>query len=421
MLIPSIDLQGGNAVQLEGGRELRLDAGDPRPLADRFGRVGEVAVIDLDAALGEGDNQRVIRELVTRARCRVGGGIRDAPTALRWLDAGAERVILGTAAKPEILRELPRERVIVALDAVQGDVVVEGWRRKTGRGVIEQMRALREFAGGFLVTAVEREGRMGGIDLEFAERLAAETGGAALTVAGGTASVEEIARLDALGIDVQVGMALYTGAISLADGFLAPIRQRLGAGPWPTVVCDESGRALGLVHSNGESVAEALDSGRGIYHSRRRGLWIKGESSGATQELVSVSLDCDRDALRFVVRQEGPGFCHRGTWNCWGEDAGLPRLSRRLVQRVSAAEPGSYTRRLLDDPELLQSKLLEEARELAEAREPADVVHEVADVMYFALVALARSGSDLAAVERELDRRERKVIRRPGNAKEVRR
>jgi phosphoribosylformimino-5-aminoimidazole carboxamide ribonucleotide (ProFAR) isomerase len=90
MMVPSIDLQGGNAVQLEGGRELRLDAGDPRPIADRFGRVGEIAVIDLDAAMGTGSNREVIRDLVGRARCRVGGGIRDVDSALAWLDAGAE-------------------------------------------------------------------------------------------------------------------------------------------------------------------------------------------------------------------------------------------------------------------------------------------------------------------------------------------
>lgn len=421
MLIPSIDLQNANAVQLEGGRELRLDAGDPRPLADRFGRVGEVAVIDLDAAMGTGDNRAVVEEILPRARCRVGGGIRDVATARRWLDAGAERVILGTAARPEVLGELPRERVVVALDALDGDVVVEGWRTRTGRGVLERMRELRPYAGGFLVTMVEREGRMQGLDLDFARRLVDEAGPAALTVAGGTADAEEIAALDALGIDVQVGMALYTGAIGLAEGFLAPLRARLGDGPWPTVVCDEAGRALGLVHSDRESVERALATGRGVYHSRRRGLWVKGESSGDTQDLLRIDLDCDRDALRFTVRQRGRGFCHTGTRSCWGDDTGLTRLARRLGERVARAPEGSYTRRLLDDPDLLRSKLLEEADELAAAREPDHVAREAADVFYFALVALARGGRTLADVERELDRRERKVTRRPGDAKEARR
>lgn len=417
MMIPSIDLRGGNAVQLVGGKEQVLDAGDPTPLAERFGRTGEVAVIDLDAALGTGDNREVIESLVGRAACRVGGGIRDLETARRWLDAGASKVILGTAANAELLRELPRDRVIVALDAVGGEVVVDGWRTRTGAGVLDRMRELRELTSGFLVTTVEREGRMEGPDFEFAEALIRELGDCSLTLAGGVRSAEDIARLDAMGIDVQVGMALYTGAISLAEGFLAPVRARCGDGPWPTVVCDASGQALGLVYSDAESVAAALESGRGVYHSRRRGLWVKGETSGQTQELLGIGLDCDRDALRFTVRQRGSGFCHTGSRNCWGSELGLGRLARRLAQRVSDAPTGSYTRRLLDDPDLLKAKLVEEAGELAAANGSDEVTHEAADVLYFALVAMARAGVGLDAVEAELDRRERKVTRRPGNAK----
>ena len=183
-----------------------------------------------------------------------------------------------------------------------------------------------------------------------AEALARERGDCALTVAGGVRSAGDIARLDALGIDVQVGMALYTGAISLAEGFLAPVRARCGDGPWPTVVCDDSGRALGLVYSDHESVAAALETGRGVYHSRRRGLWVKGETSGQTQELLGIDLDCDRDALRFTVRQRGAGFCHTGAHGCFGAARGVPALAARLAARQRAAPAGSYTRRLLDDP-----------------------------------------------------------------------
>ena len=96
MLVPSIDLLNSHAVQLVGGdpAKLKIDAGDPRPLAERFGRVGEIAVIDLDAALGRGNNAQTIVELLAIARCRVGGGIRDLETARRWLDAGAAKIIL---------------------------------------------------------------------------------------------------------------------------------------------------------------------------------------------------------------------------------------------------------------------------------------------------------------------------------------
>ena len=188
-------------------------------------------------------------------------------------------------------------------------------------------------------------------------------------------------------------------------------------GLWPTVVTDERGVALGLAWSNIESLRAAVQARTGVYHSRTRGLWRKGETSGATQQLVRVNLDCDRDALRFTVRQAGSGFCHRSTRTCWGADHGLGELARRLSERLRSAPAGSYTRRLLDDRKLLESKLVEEARELAEATDPGGAAWEAADVMYFTLVALARAGVPLEAVEAELDRRSLRVHRRAGDAK----
>ena len=417
MIIPSIDLMDGRAVQLVGGREKVLDAGDPRPLAERFGRVGEVAVIDLDAALGRGSNAALVEELCGIARCRVGGGIRSVEAAVRWLDAGAARVILGTAARPDILSRLPRNRVIVALDAVDGEVVVEGWRTRTGARVVDRMRELSGLAGGFLATFVEREGRMAGIDLGRVETLAQAAGGARLTAAGGVTTAADVAALDRLGVDAQVGMALYTGRLPLAEAVAAPLVSDRADGLWPTVVADEGGRALGLAYSSLESLREALASGRGVYHSRRRGVWVKGDTSGDTQDLLRVDADCDRDALRFTVRQKGRGFCHEGTHGCWGDAGGLAALERTLAARAATATPGSYTRRLLEEDGLLEAKLGEEAAELAAATSPAHVAREAADLLYFACVALARAGVPLAEVEGELDRRARRVTRRAGDRK----
>jgi phosphoribosyl-ATP pyrophosphohydrolase len=417
VIIPSIDLKQGNAVQLIGGKVQALDAGDPRPIMERFRLAGEVAVVDLDAALGDGDNTDVIRELCRMGPCRVGGGIRSVEAARAWLDAGARKVVLGTAAHPEILRELPRDRVVAALDADHGEVVVEGWRKHTGHTVQERMAELRPYVGGFLVTFVEREGRLAGIDLEAAKELVGVAGDARLTVAGGVATAREIAELDRLGADAQVGMALYKDEISLSQAIAAPLRSDRPDGLWPTVVVDAHGKALGLAYSNHESLHAAVDWRRGVYWSRKHGLWEKGMTSGAVQELLRIDLDCDRDAMRFTVRQEPPGFCHEETWSCWGPDAGLPALARRLAGRVREAPAGSYTRRLLDDPAMLAAKLREEAAELATAEGREAVVHEAADVIYFALVALSRSGGSLEDVERELDMRALRLTRRPGDAK----
>jgi phosphoribosyl-ATP pyrophosphohydrolase len=177
-------------------------------------------------------------------------------------------------------------------------------------------------------------------------------------------------------------------------------------------VVDERGIALGLCYSDPESLGAALERGHGVYHSRSRGLWIKGETSGATQELLRVDADCDRDCLRFTVRQQPPGFCHLNTRTCWGEDPGLGALARRLAERKISAPKGSYTARLFADPALLAAKLREEAGELAEAEARAAVIHEAADVVYFTLATLARHDVDLAEVERSLARRALKVTRR---------
>ena len=416
MIVPSIDIMDGQAVQLIGGEKKAIEAGDPVPIAERFSLVGEIAVIDLDAALGRGSNEDVIRALVRRFPCRVGGGIRDVDGAVRWLDAGARKVILGTAATPGVLGALPPERVIAALDARHGEVVVEGWQKGTGRGVIERIEELRGLVGGFLVTFVEREGRMKGIDLDEVARIVEAAGPVKVTAAGGVTTTKEIASLDGLGADAQVGMAIYSGKLDLVDAFLAPARSDRPDGLWPTVVADERGRALGLVYSDAESVRKAVSTRMGVYRSRKRGTWTKGETSGATQDLVRIDLDCDRDALRFTVRQSGPGFCHTGAWTCWGDDSGLPRLERVLRSRLDDAPEGSYTRRLLDEPGLLRAKLLEEAAELAEAGREG-VAHEAADVVYFTMTAMARAGVRLEDVEAELDRRSLVLTRRRGDAK----
>lgn len=419
MIIPSIDLENGRTVQLVGGEELAIDAGDPLPLLDRFAVAGEVAVVDLDAARGDGDNRELVRALCDRSDVRVGGGIRDYDTACDWLDAGATKIVIGTAAEPALLRRLPRERVVVALDEKGGEVVTHGWRQGSGNELLSRVAELRELCGGFLVTFVDREGRLGGTDEERAAAVVEAAGDARVTIAGGVTTAAEIGRLDRLGADAQVGMALYTGQLDLGDAIAAPLTSDRADGLWPTVVADEHGVALGLAYSSAESVRAAVAERRGVYHSRQRGPWTKGATSGATQELLAIDLDCDRDTLRFTVRQRDPGFCHANTRTCWGEDHGIGRLARRLGERQRNAPAGSNTARLFADAELLASKLREEAMELAAP--DADVAAEAADLLYFALVRMTGAGISLAEVAHALDRRARRVSRRPCEAKDIER
>ncbi|KAI8963623.1 histidine biosynthesis trifunctional-protein [Daldinia sp. FL1419] len=184
----------------------------------------------------------------------------------------------------------------------------------------------------------------------------------------------------------------------------------------PTVVCDEGGMALGLVYSSEESIAESLRTKTGVYQSRKRGLWYKGATSGDTQELVRVSLDCDNDALRFVVRQTGK-FCHLDQYGCFGDLKGISKLEQTLLSRKQSAPEGSYTKRLFSDEKLLRAKIMEEAEELCDAKTPEEVAFEAADLIYFALTKAIGSGVRLSDIEKNLDAKSLKVKRRPGNAK----
>lgn len=420
MIIPSIDISDGRAVQLRRGRDLALEGGDPFERLAEFSVAGEVAVIDLDAARGTGSNEDLIRRLIRLAPCRVGGGIRTVDGALDWLDAGASKVIIGTAASVDFCAQLPQDRVIAAVDAEQGEVVVDGWQTRTGAPVLDRIAELRPVVGGFLFTQVEHEGVMAGFDRDLLEAAVEAAGEARVTAAGGITTAEDIAGLHALGADAQVGMALYSGALSLGAAVAAPLTRPIKGDLWPTVVVDEAGAALGLVWSSAESVAAAVDSRTGIYWSRsRQELWEKGATSGATQRLLQVDLDCDADALRFTVHQHGSGFCHTGTRGCWPAQFTLHALDQVIAARLEQLPAGSGTAALLADPDLLAAKITEEAAELNQASEREDVVAEAADLLYFALARVRSAGATLVDVEAELRRRNGRVRRRPMAAKET--
>ncbi|KAH9880844.1 imidazoleglycerol-phosphate dehydratase [Plenodomus lingam] len=206
-------------------------------------------------------------------------------------------------------------------------------------------------------------------------------------------------------------------ALSVAKLLMANATSDRPDGLFTTLVTDERGVALGLVYSSEESVAESLRTGRGVYQSRKRGLWYKGESSGDVQELVSMLLDCDRDCLQFVVRQKGRGFCHLATPTCFGEYSGLSRLQKTLESRKASAPEGSYTARLYQDEQLLRAKILEEATELCDAKTKQEIAFEAADLFYFALTKCVAAGVSLEHVERNLDAKSIKVKRRQGDAK----
>lgn len=231
----------------------------------------------------------------------------------------------------------------------------------------------------------------------------------------------ELCRQDAIPIIPATRLSLDSAApseeIRVAALLLARAKSDRPDGLLTTLVTDERGTALGLVYSNEESVAESLRSGRGVYHSRKRGLWRKGDTSGDWQELLRIDFDCDHDCLRFVVRQQGHGFCHLQTATCFGDYHGLSKLQKTLQSRKRSAPEGSYTARLFNDPKMLNAKIMEEASELCEATSKDDIAAEAADLLYFALTKATAAGVTLEDIERNLDAKSVKVKRRKGDAK----
>jgi phosphoribosyl-ATP pyrophosphohydrolase/phosphoribosyl-AMP cyclohydrolase len=434
MVIASIDIQNARVVQLKQGAELVLSRDNAPELAAEFDRYGEVAVIDLDAAMGKGPGNRdMIQPLLRKAECRVGGGIKTVEQAREWISLGAQKVIIGSAAfrNPQggfglnipflerLSQKIGRERIVLAVDAKKtgdgapGDgygILVDGWQTPTGLDLFAASRELEPYVGDFLFTCVDREGTMTGIDLAPVRRLR-ESLSCRLTVAGGVSTLDEIEALAALGCDVQLGMALYTGKITLADAFVRSLRWQKGTGPealLPVIAQSPDGQVLMTGFAGKEAVAETFKRGNLCFHSRSRNkLWMKGESSGNTLKLRRLRADCDRDALLALVEPAGP-VCHTGDYSCFsvGRAYTWDFLQTIIADRLRNPTPGSYTATL--DDELVREKIMEEAGEVCGAEIHDELVWEVADLLYFITVLMTRSGVSPGEVLDELDRRHKK-------------
>ena len=224
MLIPCIDLQDGQAVQLVHGRKLELAVADVFGLLKKFKKYPWLHVIDLDAAMGKSQNDKLVRDLCTSARkdfgmnVRVGGGIRTVSRAQEIARWGASQVIVGSAAfrggkvdtgfLRRLAKKVRRKRVIIALDTARGNITIHGWRTRIALQAEAVMTQLEPYCAGFLCTDVDREGTMTGADLQWFRKLRDATSHS-IIAAGGIKTRREIAALEKLGMDAAVGMAMY--------------------------------------------------------------------------------------------------------------------------------------------------------------------------------------------------------------------
>jgi len=220
VILPCIDLMDGKVVQLIQGRDKALEGDAPLEMLRKFAAFPEIQVIDLDAAMGKGENNELVESLAGRARCRVGGGVRTPDRAKRLVEQGAYRVIVGTAAFTPVMKEIAAavgpEKILIALDSKGGKIVVKGWQEATDLTAEAVIRQLEPLCGGFLCTYVDKEGMMQGTDLDWFRRLRAATTHE-ITAAGGITTMEEIRELSAMNVHAALGMVIYTGRLDLAE------------------------------------------------------------------------------------------------------------------------------------------------------------------------------------------------------------
>jgi phosphoribosylformimino-5-aminoimidazole carboxamide ribotide isomerase len=228
MLIPSIDLMGGRIVQLVQGEKLRLSFDDFDYWIDKFARFPLVQLIDLDAAMRQGENADLVAKICKRLPCQVGGGIHSIDRAKQVLSAGARRVIVGsslfsgdadqgpvnTRFASELANSIGADRLIAGIDTKNGQIAVKGWKAQVALTPDQAIPQLEEYVGAFLYTHVDGEGLLRGFPIETAARLR-NLSQRQLIVAGGIRSQDEVDALDKLGVDAVVGMAVYTELLAV--------------------------------------------------------------------------------------------------------------------------------------------------------------------------------------------------------------
>jgi len=226
LILPCIDLMDGKVVQLVQGREKALEGDAPLAMLEKFVAFPEIQVIDLDAAIGHGSNDALVELLASRAKCRVGGGVRSAERARALVEQGAHKIIVGTAAfttsgvnadlLANLAREVGRDRLLIAVDSRAGRIVIKGWREATELSAEQVLQSLEPYCSGFLCTYVDKEGMLQGTDLAWFGRLRAATS-LELTAAGGITTLAEVQALKEMNVHAALGMAVYTGRLSLDE------------------------------------------------------------------------------------------------------------------------------------------------------------------------------------------------------------
>lgn len=347
IILPAIDIHEGKCVRLFRGdyATAQVVAGDPAQTARSFQDQGArwLHMVDLDGAkAGRPANQELILRTAKSVdmHVEVGGGIRDMETVEAYLQGGADRVILGSAAlsSPDFVKEAVKHfgrQIAVGIDALDGIAAADGWTRQSGMDYIEVARRMEDMGVEYIIcTDIHKDGTQSGPNLEMLSKLNGAVS-CNIIASGGVSGLSDIAALYDLGLYGAIaGKAVYSGALDLTEavgicrkikGFKTraamedELERYFAKSPLiPAIVQDDgTNEVLMLAYMNRESLEKTLETGYTWFYSRsRQALWNKGETSGNTQQVVSIAADCDDDTLLVRVRPNGPA-CHTGRRSCF--------------------------------------------------------------------------------------------------------
>ncbi len=418
MIINSIDLFNKKAVQMQQGKKILIEKDNINELASEFVKYGEICVIDVEKAKnGKSMNFDIIANLIKRYPCRVGGGINSIEYATKLYSLGAKKVIIGSEAikgfennfdfLKKLNNKIPKKDIIIAIDVIDNYIAYNGWEKVSKISIENGIKSLQTYCNSFLITDIKKEGMLKGINLDLIRRIKELTSNN-LIYAGGVTNKDDIKNLAYNEIDIQIGMSIYSGKLSLADAFISTLKFQNNL--IPCITEDEEKNTLMLAYCNPQSLYKTFTTGKVTYYSRSRSkLWTKGETSGNIQKLLKARTDCDNDTILFTVKQKN-NACHKKTYSCFGEKPfSIKKLENVLNDRIFGRDfenKKSYTKSLSISQ--TKKKLMEEAFELTEANSKEEIIWEAADLFYFSLVYILKNKVSFDDVLDKLEQRRKK-------------
>ena len=421
--IPTLDISKGQAVLVTNGKVTKI-IGDPMKKAEFLSIHKHFQLIDIDRAMGTGDNRELIKQIVKKYPCYVGGGIRTIEDAREFLNTSARRVIISTAMNIELLKQIPKERLILAFDIDEKFHVYTKGRKELieNKTMFDYIEEFKDYVEVVTITFHNTEGTCKGLPFDQVKQIydKYKSTNIKLIMAGGIKTIDEdIYKLFLNKITPQFGAALWEGHFTLGDVYKKLLEVDMkdkcpktdnGQLLIPTIIQSDTGSVLSCVFSTPESLKLSVDTRRATFYSRERNkIWVKGETSGNFHEVKQVHINCDNTAIRMVV--SGDKFCHKNTESCFGH-IDPARGSLKSMQKIMLAkleekssDKESFTLNMLNNEHKIISKIMEESQELVCAKGQDEISHESADLIYFVLLYLLKNKLDISNVEDELIKR----------------